>query len=66
MTTSRIIGKYKVTDDRPSYDSFDLITDNPIEAVWEANKFPNNRTIVNICGERQFDNTDGIWRIKKI
>lgn len=49
----KIIGKYKVIDyTKPSQPNF-ILTDNPREAVWEANRRPT-REIVNICGEREF------------
>lgn len=48
-----IIGKYKVVDySKPNMPN-SMLTDNPLEAMWEANKFPN-RVIENICGEREF------------
>ena len=38
-----------------------MLTDNPREAVWEANKSPL-REIENICGERDFYKDDtGRW-----
>lgn len=52
----RIIGKYAVittkTSGRGAQEST-ILTDNPIEAIWEANRLPN-RVIQNICGEREF------------
>lgn len=56
-----IIGKYKIIDyTRPKQPST-MLTDNPREAVWEANKSPN-RVIENICGERDFYKDDtGRW-----
>lgn len=61
MAIERIIGKYKVVDyTRPNM-PYSILTDNPREAVWEANKLPN-REIVNICGERSFYKDDaGKW-----
>ena len=63
----RIIGKYKVVDfSKPNMNNT-MLTDNPSEAIWEANKFPKTRRIENICGEREFyrDET-GKYRIVKL
>lgn len=54
LYNEEIIGKYKVIDfTKPNMPS-SMLTDNPLEAVWEANKFPGRRKIENICGEREF------------
>lgn len=61
-----IIGKYKVVDySKPNMPN-SMLTDNPLEAMWEANRFPN-REIENICGEREFykDET-GRYRLVKL
>lgn len=56
-----VIGKYKVVDYTKPNQPNTLITDNPREAVWEANRRPN-REIVNVCGERNFyKDSDGKW-----
>lgn len=61
-----IIGKYKVVDYRNPKKPSIMLTDNPIEAMWEANKQPT-RVIENVCGERQFykDET-GRYRLVKL
>lgn len=59
----KIIGKYKITDPRGAI--YTIRTDNPIEAVWEANK-GSNRTIHNICGEREFYKDADVWKIKPL
>lgn len=61
-----IIGKYKVTDYTHKKRPYKMITDNPLEAMWEANKNPSVRVIENICGEREFykDET-GRYRLVK-
>jgi hypothetical protein len=61
-----IIGKYKVVDySKPNMPN-SMLTDNPLEAMWEANRF-HNREIENICGEREFykDET-GRYRLVKL
>lgn len=62
----RIKGKYKVhipsDDDRRGET---IITDNPREAVWEANK-STDRTIENVCGEKEFYIEDGKWHSRPI
>lgn len=58
----RIIGKYKIIDPSTLERDMTMLTDNPREAIWEANKNPY-RTIVNICGEREIRKEDGKWRI---
>lgn len=60
-----IIGKYKVIDYTKPNMPNSMLTDNAIEAMWEANRFPN-RVIENICGEREFykDET-GRYRLVK-
>ena len=41
-----------------------IYTDNPSEAVWEANRRPT-REIVNICGERKFHKDEnGKYRVE--
>lgn len=56
-----VIGKYKVVDYTKPNQPNTLITDNPREAVWEANRRPN-REIVNVCGERNFyKDSNGKW-----
>lgn len=61
-----IIGKYKVSFHKSHSINDGMFTDNPLEAMWEANKDPQNRVIENICGERQFykDET-GRYRLVK-
>lgn len=59
-----IIGKYKVIDyNRPNKPST-MLTDNPREAVWEANRRPN-RVIENICGEKEFYQDETGWHTVK-
>ena len=57
----RIKGKYRVYDGRGSVEH-PILTDNPREALWEANKFPWME-IKNICGERQFYKENGRWKM---
>lgn len=59
-----IIGKYKVIDRNKPNKPYSILTDNPLEAVYEANKFPN-RSIENICGEREFYIEDGKYKLRK-
>lgn len=66
LYNEEIIGKYKVVDySKPNMPN-SMLTDNPLEAMWEANRFPN-REIENICGEREFykDET-GRYRLVKL
>ncbi len=63
-----IIGKYNVIQTRTlkiSNEDIDvpvLRTDNCREAVWVANKDPENLTPVHLCGERDFyKGEDGKW-----
>jgi hypothetical protein len=67
LYNEEIIGKYKVIDfTKPNMPS-SMLTDNPREAVWEANKFPDRRKIENICGEREFyKDENGKYRIVKL
>lgn len=58
----RIIGKYVVVDNCNRYYS-KIYTDNPLEAVYEANK-KSTREIINICGEREFYHDGDRWRLK--
>ena len=46
-----VIGKYLVTDSER--ENYSLLTDNHIEAIYEANK-RKTRTIKNLQGERDF------------
>ena len=64
-TFEPIIGKYKVIDYTKPNMPNSMLTDNPLEAMWEANRRPN-RVIENICGEREFykDET-GRYRLVK-
>lgn len=69
MTTEPIIGKYKVFEQkqlktRDKIVSIPILTtDNCREAVWIANKDPNNLIPVHICGERDFYmGYDGLWK----
>ena len=58
-----IVGKYEVRG-VTEYNRHSIYhTDNPIEAMWLANKFPNTRTPVNICGEREFVKEKGRWKL---
>lgn len=42
-----------------------VLTDNPREAIWEANKDPDNCTITNLCGDKEFYREDkGAWRFR--
>ena len=63
-----IIGKYTVIQTRSFKTNGNTIeapvlrTDNCREAVWVANKDPENLTPVHICGERDFyKGEDGKW-----
>jgi len=59
-----IIGKYLVTDTKDG--RYKMFTDNPREAVWESNRYPN-RIPVNLCGDREFyKDENGIWRSKPL
>lgn len=60
-----LIGKYEVVDVRYPKHISKIITDNPLEAVWEANKFPKTRTINNICGEAEIYQEDGKWKVRR-
>ena len=61
-----IIGKYKVVDYSKPNKPSSMLTDNPREAVWEANKFPH-REIENICGEREFyKDENGKYKLVKL
>lgn len=62
----RIIGKYKVVDYAKPNMPNSMLTDNPLEAMWEANKFPT-RVIENICGEREFyKDENGKYKLVKL
>lgn len=61
-----IIGKYKVIDYIKPNMPNSMLTDNPLEAMWEANKRPT-RVIENICGEREFyKDENGKYRLVKL
>lgn len=60
----KIIGKYKVVDYSKPNQPSSMLTDNPREAVWEANRRPN-RVIVNICGEKEFYQDEAGWHTVK-
>lgn len=57
----RIKGKYLVRDARGN--KYNIKTDNALEAIWEANKFPDIRTIENKRGEKNFYKDEGKWKI---
>lgn len=59
----KIKGKYQVVELNKLGGK--IITDNPLEAVWEANKFPGLREIRNICGEVEFYKENGKYKIKR-
>lgn len=62
----KIIGKYKVTDYTKPNQTNTILTDNPLEAMWEANRRPN-RVIENICGEREFyKDENGKYKLVKL
>jgi hypothetical protein len=62
----QIIGKYKVVDYSKPKQPNSIFTDNPIEAMWEANKRPT-RVIENICGEREFyKDESGKYKLVKL
>ena len=62
----QIIGKYKVVEYSKPNKPNSMLTDNPLEAVWEANKFPH-REIENICGEREFyKDENGKYKLVKL
>lgn len=63
-TKENMIGKYCVIDYSHKIPS-KLLTDNPREAMWEANK-SNTRGIINICGDREFYHDGERWRIQPI
>lgn len=58
-----IIGKYEVRT-KTSY-SRTLIyhTDNPREAIWVANKYPEVSVPINVRGERDFVKEMGRWKL---
>ena len=63
-TIEKIIGKYCVIDYAKPRKPYRIYTDNPSEAVWEANRRPT-REIVNICGERKFHKDEnGKYRVE--
>lgn len=62
MERERIVGKY-IVHNCTEYNGV-IITDNPLEAVWEANKSPN-RYIENVCGEREIYKEKDIWKVRK-
>ena len=66
MTTDeeRIIGKYKVICNGDTNQPHTIVTDNPLEAVWEANKSPE-RKIINVCGEREIYLENGEYKVRK-
>ena len=61
-----IIGKYIVECEHCGKGGarMKIKTDNPLEAVWEANKFPD-RNVINVCGEREIYQEDGKWKVRK-
>lgn len=63
----RVIGKY-IVECGEHYGKggvrMRIKTDNPLEAVWEANKFPD-RSIINVCGEREIYQENGKWKVRK-
>ncbi len=59
----KIVGKYQVVELNKLGGK--IITDNPLEAVWEANKFPGQREIRNICGEVEFYKEGDKYKIKR-
>ena len=59
----KIVGKYQVIEIGKTKGK--IITDNPLEAVWEANKFPGQREIRNICGEVEFYKEGDKYKIKR-
>lgn len=62
----KIIGKYIVEDYTKPKQVNRMATDNAIEAMWEANKFPKRR-IINVCGEREFyQDETGKYRLVKL
>jgi len=62
----KIKGKYEVhIPSDGGRKSETIITDNPREAVWEANKSAN-RTIENVCGEKEFYFDDNKWHSRPI
>ncbi len=57
-----IVGKYKVQyPGVKGTHTNSMYTDNPREAVWEANKL--NGTPINISGDRDFYNDGKRWRL---
>lgn len=62
----QIIGKYVVTDQVVGNRYIHLVTDNPREAIWEANKFPDRRTVENLRGDREFYKESGRWKQREI
>lgn len=62
MNLDKIKGKYNVIDARNGGSK--IRTDNHLEALWEANKFPGVREIINVCGEKEFYREDGRWKAR--
>lgn len=58
----KIIGKYEVVSFQHEH-PHTMLTDNPREAIWEANKYPMN-VIMNICGDKEFYKDKGAWRFR--
>lgn len=63
MPKLSIVGKYEVIQ-RQHVEVATLHTDNPREAIWEANKCPLNIPI-NICGDVDFYKTSEGWRFRR-
>lgn len=61
----KIIGKYEIVDIRKPNQRYGILTDNPLEAIWEANKCPEFRIINNICGEKEFYKKNGKYRVRR-
>ena len=64
MEDEYIIGKYKVICKTKANQTHTIVTDNPLEAVQEANRFPDS-TIINVCGEKEIYEEKGIWKVRK-
>lgn len=66
MRLDSLVGKYKVVEvSGKTSKKSTIITDNAVEAVWEANKFPNDRIIINVCGEREIRKENGKYKLVK-
>ena len=60
----QIIGKYAIINSKDS--RLRTLTDNPREAVWYSNTYPN-REPINICGDREFyKDEQGLWKQRPI